>query len=34
MMGIGEEVEPDTFAHNEKSRAYLPGQFLEFFNLM
>ncbi|KAF7952846.1 hypothetical protein EAE96_006071 [Botrytis aclada] len=34
MFGIGEEVEPDNFAHNSKSLAYRPGFQQELFKLI
>lgn len=34
MFGIGEEVEPDVFAHNSKSLVYRPGFQQEVFKLM
>ncbi|PQE27884.1 hypothetical protein CJF30_00009075 [Rutstroemia sp. NJR-2017a BBW] len=34
MLGIGEEVAPDIFQHNNKSRAFLPGAGLELFRMI
>jgi hypothetical protein len=33
MFGIGEETAPSTFAHNDKSRAYLQGGAVDFFRI-
>ncbi|KAH8820715.1 o-methyltransferase-like protein [Xylogone sp. PMI_703] len=33
IFGVGEETAPSTFAHNDKSRAYLKGGAVEFFRI-